>query len=85
MGFFYTQLAQVGVTNLATTFTHGLSIAPANLKARISLHQAAITAGATAVLAICTIGTNIVTACVGTGAILTTCDIEVFQVTAIVD
>jgi len=79
-GFFYTMLAQVGVTVATQTFTHGLSIAPSLLKARIGIHQAAITA--TAQPYIQTIGTNIIT--VGMLGTLTTCDIEVFQQTAIV-
>ena len=73
---FYTMLAGVGVTNLVTTFTHSLGIAPALLKARIGMHQVVLTA--TAPLQIVTIGTNIITVALGVGT-LTTCDIEVFQ------
>lgn len=76
MGAYYTMLAAVGITNLVTTFTHSLSIAPANLKARINLHQVVLTA--TAPAQIVTIGTNIITVALGVGT-LTTVDIEVFQ------
>lgn len=81
MGAYYTILAGLGVTNLATTFTHGLSIAPANLVARPILHQAAITA--TAPLQVVTIGTNVITVAAGPGT-LQTFDLEVQQIHSLI-
>jgi len=77
MGAYYTLLSGVGVTNLGTTFTHSLSITPANLVARVILHQAAVTG--TAPVQVCTIGTNIITVASGVGT-LATVDIEVQQI-----
>lgn len=77
---YYTVLMGVGVTNLATTFTHSLSITPASLICRPIIHQAAVTC--TAPLLVCDIGTNIVTVAVGV-ATLTTFDLEVQQIHSI--
>ena len=74
MSNYYTLMAQIGVTNLATTFTHSLSITAASLVARAWIHQAGITC--TAPVMINTVGTNIVTVAAGV-ATLTTCDVEV--------
>jgi hypothetical protein len=82
MGAYYTCLTQVGVTALATTFTHNLGITPSYLVVRPILHQAAITA--TAPLIVCTVGTNIVTVASGPGT-LTTFDLEVQQIHSIID
>ncbi len=80
MGAYYTLMAGLGVTNLMTTFTHSLSITPANLVARPILHQAVVTA--TAPLIIGTIGTNIITVAAGVGT-LATFDLEVQQIHSI--
>ncbi len=78
---YYTLMAGIGVTNLATTFTHGLSITPALLVARPIIHQAVVTG--TAPLQVCTIGTNIITVASGVGT-LVTFDLEVQQVHSII-
>lgn len=77
MGKYYTLLSGIGVTNLMTTFTHSLSITPANLQARIFIKQAVVTCTAPALIG--TIGTQIITVALGVGT-LTTCDLEVLQV-----
>lgn len=77
---YYTLMAGLGVTNLATTFTHSLSITPANLVARPIIHQAVVTG--TAPLQVCTIGTNIITVASGVGT-LVTFDLEVQQIHSI--
>jgi len=73
----YLVMAGLGVTNLMTTFTHGLGIPPANLVARPIIHQAAVTC--TAPLIVGTIGTNIITVA-GGGGTLTTFDLEIMQI-----
>ena len=80
MSAYYTLMAGLGVTNLATTFTHNLSITPSLLVARPIIHQAVVTC--TAPVQVCTIGTNIITIAAGVGT-LTTCDLEVQQVHSI--
>lgn len=77
---YYTLMAGLGVTNLMTTFTHSLSITPANLVARPIPHQVLVTA--TAPLIVGTIGTNIITVASGVGT-LQTFDLEVQQVHSI--
>lgn len=77
---YYTLMAGLGVTNLATTFTHSLSITPANLVARPIIHQVVVTG--TAPLQVCTIGTNIITVASGVGS-LVTFDLEVQQIHSI--
>jgi hypothetical protein len=81
MGAYYTLMAGLGITNLVTTFTHALSITPANLVARPIMRQVVLTA--TAPLQVVTIGTNIITVALGVGT-LTTFDLEVQQVHSIV-
>ena len=71
-----------GVTNLATTFTHGLSITPSLLVVRPIIHQAVVTN--TAPLIVNTVGTNIVTVASGVGT-LVTFDLEVQQIHSIID
>lgn len=78
---YYTLLAGLGVTNLLTTFTHSLSITPANLVARPIIHQVPVTA--TAPLVVGTIGTNIITVGSGVGT-LVTFDLEVQQVHSLI-
>ena len=78
---YYTLLSGIGVTNLATTFTHSLSITPANLVARPIIRQAVVTC--TAPVQICTIGTNIITIAAGVGT-LVTCDLEVQEVHSLI-
>lgn len=78
---YYTCMTGLGVTNLATTFTHNLSITPSELVARPIIHQAAVTV--TAPLLVCTVGTNIITVAAGV-ATLTTFDLEVQQVHSII-
>lgn len=78
---YYTNMAGLGVTNLMTTFTHSLSIAPANLVARPHIHQAAVTV--TAPLIVGTIGTNIITVASGVGT-LVTFDLEVQQIHSLI-
>lgn len=82
MGAYYTALLGIGVTNLATTFTHGLSITPSLLVARPILHQVVVTN--TAPLIVNTIGTNIITVASGVGT-LATFDLEVQQIHSIID
>ncbi len=77
----YTCLTGIGVTNLATTFTHSLSVTPALLVARPIIRQAVVTN--TAPVLVCTIGTNIITIASGVGT-LVTCDLEVQQVHSII-
>jgi hypothetical protein len=77
---FYTLMAGLGVTNLMTTFTHGLSITPASLVARPIMKQIVVTV--TAPLLVGTIGTNIITVALGVGT-LTTFDLEVQQIHSI--
>ncbi len=81
MGAYYTILAGIGVTNLATTFTHSLSITPSLLVARPIIHQAVVTN--TAPVLVNTIGTNIITIASGVGS-LVTCDLEVQQIHSII-
>lgn len=81
MAAFYTCLVGIGVTNLATTFTHSLSITPSLLVARPIIHQAVVTC--TAPVQVCTIGTNIITIAAGVGT-LTTCDLEVQQIHSLI-
>jgi len=78
---FYTLLSGIGVSNLGTTFTHGLSITPALLVARPIIRQALVTC--TAPVQVCTIGTNIITIAAGVGT-LVTCDLEVQQVHSLI-
>lgn len=80
MGAYYTCLTGIGVTNLATQFTHGLSITPSLLVARPIIHQVVVTC--TAPLLVNTIGTNVITIASGVGT-LVTCDLEVQQVHSI--
>lgn len=81
-GAFYWSQTGVGLTNLAQTFTHSLSITPSLLMARVMIHQAVVTC--TAPTIVNTIGTNVITASIGVGT-LTTCDIEVQQIHSIID
>lgn len=81
MGAYYTILTGVGLTNLATTITHSLSITPANLVVRPIIRQAVVTN--TAPVLVNTIGTNIVTVASGIGT-LVTCDVEVQLVHSII-
>jgi len=81
MGAYYTILTGIGVTNLATTFTHSLGITPSLLVARPIIHQAVVTN--TAPVLINTIGTNIITMASGVGT-LVTCDLEVQQIHSII-
>lgn len=74
MGAYYTFMTTLGVTNLATTFTHSLSITPSELVARVIIHQAVVTN--TAPVGVGVIGTNIITIFSGVGT-LVTCDLEV--------
>lgn len=78
---YYTCLTGIGVTNLATTFTHSLSITPSLLVARPIIHQAVVTN--TAPVMVQTIGTNIITIASGVGT-LVTCDLEVQQIHSII-
>jgi hypothetical protein len=78
---YYTALTGLGITNLMQTVTHSLGITPANLIARIIIHQASNTC--TAPPGIGTIGTNIITISSGVGT-LQTCDLEVQQVSSII-
>ena len=78
---YYTCLSGIGVTNLATTFTHSLSITPSLLVARPIIHQAVVTG--TAPVQVCTIGTNIITIASGVGT-LVTLDLEVQQIHSII-
>lgn len=71
---YYTIIAGVGLTNLATTVTHSLSITAASLVCRVIIHQAAVTN--TVPVLVNTIGTNIVTVASGVGTAVT-CDVEV--------
>jgi len=82
MGAYYTLLPGLGVTNLATTFTHSLSITAASLVVRPIIHQVAVTV--TAPLLVNTVGTNIVTVAAGV-ATLTTFDLEVQFIPSIID
>lgn len=82
MGAYYTNLTGIGVTNLAQTFTHSLSITPSLLVARPIIHQAAVTL--TAPVLVCTIGTNIITVAAGVGT-LVTLDLEVQQIHSLID
>jgi len=81
MSIFYTFMSNLGVTNLATTFAHNLSIVPASLVARVIIHQAVVTN--TAPVLVNTIGTNIITIASGVGT-LVTCDLEVQRVHSII-
>ena len=77
MGAFYTLLA-VTVTNAIQTFTHNLSITPANLVARLIAKNGALVT-ATAPLLIASIGTNVCGVASGPGT-TQTCDLEVQQI-----
>lgn len=81
MGAFYTILQGIGLTNLATTITHSLSITPASLVIRPIIRQAVVTC--TAPVGVNTIGTNIATVFSGVGT-LVTCDIEVQMIHSII-
>lgn len=81
MGAFYTCLVGIGVTNLATTFTHSLGITAASLVARPIIHQAVVTN--TAPILVVSIGTNLITIASGVGT-LVTCDLEVQQIHSII-
>lgn len=81
MGAFYTCLTNVGLTNLATTITHNLSITPASLIVRPIIHQAVVTN--TAPVLVNTVGTNIATVASGVGT-LVTCDVEVQMIHSII-
>lgn len=70
----FTILTGVGVTNLATTATHSLSITPSLLQALVQIHQPLVTCTAPSIVA--TISTNIITVAVGVGT-LTTVDVLV--------
>lgn len=78
---YYTCMTGLGVTNLMTTFTHNLSITPANLVARPIPHQVLVTV--TAPLLVGTVGTNIITVASGVGT-LQTFDLEVQEVHSII-
>lgn len=81
MGAYYTCLVGIGVTNLPTTFTHGLSITASLLVARPIIHQAVVTN--TAPLLVVSIGTNTITMASGVGT-LVTADLEVQQIHSII-
>lgn len=81
MGAYYTILTGVGLTNLAQTITHSLSITPASLVVRPIIHQAAVTC--TAPVLVCTVGTNIVTVASGVGTAVT-CDVEIQMIHSII-
>lgn len=81
MGAYYTFMTGLGITNLAQTITHSLSITPSLLVARVHLHQATNTA--TVPVAVLTIGTNIITLGAGVSTLMT-CDLEVQQVHSII-
>lgn len=81
MGAYYTVLTNVGLTNLATTVTHNLGITPANLIARVHIHQVLVTN--TAPVGVNTVGTNIATVFSGVGT-LVTCDVEVQQIHSLI-
>ena len=81
MGAFYTKLTDVGLTNLATTITHSLSITPSLLVARVIIHQAVVTN--TAPVGVNTINTNTATVFSGLGT-LVTCDVEVQRIMSII-
>jgi hypothetical protein len=73
---FYTYLSGLGVTNLATTFTHSLGadfpgggLTPASIVVRPIIHQPLVTN--TAPVLVNTIGTNIVTVASGVGTLVT--------------
>ena len=76
MATYFTILTGVGLTNLGTTVTHSLGIAPASLQALCSIHQILVTN--TAPVGVNTIGTNIITVFSGVGT-LVTCDVIVWQ------
>lgn len=82
LGAYYTALLAVGITNLAQTLTHSLSITAASLIARIQLHQATNTG--TVPVAVLTIGTNILTVGAGVSTLMT-CDVEVQMIHSIID
>lgn len=71
---YYTILTGVGVTNLATTFTHSLGITAGSLVCRPIIHQAVVTN--TAPVLVVSLGTNLVTIASGVGT-LVTLDVEV--------
>jgi hypothetical protein len=78
---YYTILTGVGLTNLATTITHNLSITPASLVVRPIIHQPLVTC--TAPVLVCTVGTNIATVASGVGTAVT-CDVEVQLIHSII-
>lgn len=82
IGAYYTILVGVGLTNLATTITHNLSITPASLVVRPIIHQAAVTN--TAPVLVVSIGTNLATVASGVGGAVT-CDIEVQFIHSLID
>ena len=81
IGAYYTILTGIGLTNLATTITHSLSITPASLVVRPIIHQALVTN--TAPVLVNTVGTNIATVASGVGT-LVTCDIEIQLIHSII-
>ncbi len=78
---YYTLMQGLGATNLATTFTHGLSITPALLVARPTIRQTAVTV--TAPMLVVSLGTNLITVAAGV-ATLTTFDLEVQQIHSLI-
>ena len=80
MGAYYT-ITRIGIDGSAVvTFTHSLSITPANLVARLIRHQ--VLATITSWQFVETIGTNVVTVGSTTGT-LVTCDLEVQHIHSI--
>lgn len=77
MATYFTCIQGVGLTNLAQTVTHSLSITPANLFAQVSIHQVLMTG--TNAVQVQTVGTNIVTVSTNGTASLVTCDVFVWQ------
>jgi len=77
-GAFWTLTQGFSVTGaLATTFTHSLGIVPANLFARVVVHQAGLTN--TGWPNVVTIGTNVITVAIPVAQTATLLDIEVGQ------
>lgn len=81
---YYTLMAGLGVTNLLTTFTHGLglTLASFSMVARPIIHQAVVTN--TAPLIVGSIGTNLITVASGVGT-LVTFDLEVQMIHSLID
>ncbi len=77
-GAFWTLTQGFSVVGAAlTTFTHSLGIAPANLFARVFLHQTALTATGWPQIGI--LGTNIISVAIPVAQTATLLDIEVGQ------